>query len=234
MLPVVILAGGLATRLRPVTERIPKSLVEVAGEPFIFHQLRYLRGQGIQQVVLCVSYLGEQIQAAVGDGFRFGLEVGYSFDGPLLLGTAGAMRQALTLLGERWFVLYGDSFLPVDFPPIQEAFLSSGRPALMTVLHNRNQWDRSNVVFRDGTILVYNKRAPPGAAEHIDYGLGVLSREAIPGDAGDGAYDLADLYHRLARDGRLAGYEVAKRFYEIGSFEGLRDTETYFLQRGNR
>ena len=232
MLPVAILAGGLATRLRPVTERIPKALIEIAGEPFIFHQLRYLRDQGIDRVVLCVGFLGERIQEAVADGSCFGLDVAYSFDGPVLLGTGGALRQAFPLLGDRWFVLYGDSFLPVAFPPIQQAFLASGQPALMTVLHNRDQWDRSNVVFRDGRILAYDKRPRPDGAEHIDYGLGLLSRDAIAGEPADGPFDLADVYRRLARDGRLAGFEVTQRFYEIGSFDGMRETETYLLERG--
>jgi MurNAc alpha-1-phosphate uridylyltransferase len=231
MLPVAILAGGLATRLKPVTERIPKALLDIAGEPFIVRQLRYLQGQGIERVVLCVGHLGEQIQAVVGDGSCFGLKVSYSLDGPVLLGTGGALRQALPLLGDQWFVLYGDSFLPVEFPPIQQRFYESGRPALMTVLHNRNQWDRSNVVFRDGAIQIYDKRTVPSEAEHIDYGLGILSSTVIAHEAAERAFDLADVYHRLARDGQLAGYEVVQRFYEIGSFDGLRETETYFLKR---
>jgi MurNAc alpha-1-phosphate uridylyltransferase len=234
MLPVVILAGGLATRLRPVTERIPKGLVEVAGEPFICRQLQYLRGQGVGQVILCLGYLGEQIQAVVGDGSRFGLDVKYSFDGPNLLGTGGALRRALPLLGEHWFVLYGDSFLPVDFTPIQQAYLSSGRPALMTVFHNCDRWDKSNVIFRDGMIQAYEKRPPPAGAEYIDYGLAVLSRDVIAGIDSDEAFDLAGVYHRLVRDGRMAGYEVDQRFYEIGSFEGLHETENYFLGRGQK
>src|SRR6187431_438884 len=134
MLSVAILAGGLATRLRPITETIPKALVEVAGVPFIARQLDYLRAQGIPRAVLCVSYRGEQIEAAIGDGRDFGLEVRYSYDGPKLLGTGGALKRALPLLGERFFILYGDSFLPVDFGAVEAAFRASGKPALMTVL----------------------------------------------------------------------------------------------------
>jgi N-acetyl-alpha-D-muramate 1-phosphate uridylyltransferase len=232
MLPVAVLAGGLATRLRPVTEQIPKALIKIAGEPFIFHQLRYMREQGIDRVVLCIGYLGERIREVVADGSPFGLNVAYSFDGPVLLGTGGALRQAIPLLGDRWFVLYGDSFLPVAFPPIQQAFLASGQPALMTVLHNRDQWDRSNVIFRDGRILAYDKRPRPEGAEHIDYGLGLLSSDALAAEPADGPFDLADVYRRLAREGRLAGYEVRQRFYEIGSFDGMRETEAYLLERG--
>ena len=156
MLPVAILAGGLATRLRPITQTIPKALIEVAGKPFIHHQLDYLKKQGIEQVVLCIGYLGEMIQEVVGDGSTFGLRVIYSPDGPVLLGTGGALRQALPMLGEDFFVLYGDSYLPVDFRAVQEAYLASHQPALMTVLKNGDRWDKSNVLFDQGRLVEYN------------------------------------------------------------------------------
>ena len=159
-LPVAILAGGLATRLRPITEKIPKSLVEVAGEPFIVRQLDYLRRQKIRDVVLCVGHLGAMIEAVVGDGSRFGLKVSYSMDGPVLLGTGGALRRAWGLLGEASFVLYGDSYLPVDFSAIEAGFQASRQPALMTVLYNQDRWDKSNVLFVNGKLLEYNKDAP--------------------------------------------------------------------------
>src|SRR5450755_2044106 len=167
MLPVAILTGGLATRLRPITERIPKALIEVAGRQFICRQLDYLRGQGITRVVLCTGYLGEQIEAVVGDGSAFSLDVCYSPDGPTLLGTGGALKRALALLGERFFVLYGDSFLPCDFLDVQQAFVNSGRPALMTVLLNGDRWDKSNLLFRDGQIIEYNKYAPRSEMKYI-------------------------------------------------------------------
>ena len=157
MLPVAILAGGLATRLRPITQTIPKALIEVAGKPFIDHQLRYLKKQGIRQVVLCIGYLGEMIQEVVGDGSAFGLHVTYSPDGRVLLGTGGALRQALPVLGEDFFVLYGDSYLPVNFLAVQEAYKASKKPALMTVLLNGDRWDKSNVVFEGGRLVEYNK-----------------------------------------------------------------------------
>ncbi len=152
-LPAAILAGGLATRLGPLTEGLPKSLVEVAGQPFIVHQLRLLHRNGITQIVLCVGHLGEQIQAAVGDGRRWGVHLEYSFDGPQLMGTGGAIRQALPLLGDRFFVLYGDSYLDCDYQAARRAFAASGKLALMTVFRNENRWDPSNVVFQDGQIL---------------------------------------------------------------------------------
>jgi NDP-sugar pyrophosphorylase family protein len=227
MMPVVILAGGLATRLRPITEKIPKALVEVAGKPFVFHQLDWLQRQKVDRVILCVGYLGEMIREQVGSGERWGIEVKYSLDGEKLLGTGGALKKAMPLLGKEFFVFYGDSFLPIDFLPVQEAFRASGRPALMTFLRNQGRWDRSNVEASDGKLIAYNKREPTSAMEHIDYGLGVLSVGVLKERGGDGPFDLAELYQDLARRGDLAGHEVIHRFYEIGSKEGLAETEKF-------
>ena len=231
MLPVAILAGGLATRLRPVTEKIPKALVAVAGEPFICHQLNFLKKQGIRRVVLCIGYLGEMIQEVVGDGENFGLDVTYSYDGPALIGTGGALRKAAHILGEQFFVLYGDSYLPVEFAPIEEFFMTSGKPALMTVLENNNRWDASNVLFRDGQLYEYNKNVPRQEMKFIDYGLSILSGSVLENYPAETAFDLAEVYHRLSLQRQLSGYEVHERFYEIGSFDGLKETEEFLLRQ---
>jgi len=223
LLPVAILAGGLATRLRPVTETIPKALIEVHGEPFLAHQLRLLKQRGITRVVLCVGYLGSQIEAYLGDGSRFGLEAGYSFDGPRLLGTAGAICRALPLLGDAFFVLYGDSYLPCDYARVQNAFLEQGKPGLMTIFRNEGQWDASNVEFLDGRIIDYRKTNRTPRMHHIDYGLGVFHKAAFDAVPTDQPYDLATVYQDLLRSGELAAYEVSERFYEAGSEQGLRD-----------
>ncbi len=231
MFQVAILAGGLATRLRPITQTIPKALVEVAGKPFIVWQLEYLRGQGLQQVVLCVGYLGEMIQDLVGTGERFGLQVSYSPDGSTLLGTGGALKKALPLLGGHFFVLYGDSYLPVDFSEVQRAYEQSGQQALMTVLENGNRWDKSNVLFRGGRLVEYNKRAPSPDMTYIDYGLSVVAAEVFAQNPADEPFDLADAYQSLSRQGHLAGFEVHDRFYEIGSLSGLKEAEEFFLTK---
>jgi NDP-sugar pyrophosphorylase family protein len=233
-LPVAILAGGLATRLRPITETIPKSLVEVAGKPFIAWQLNYLSRQGVRDVVLCVGHLGKMIESLVGDGSRFGVRVSYSPDGPALLGTGGALRRAAPLLGEAAFILYGDSFLPVDFAPIEADFRVSGKPALMTVLYNRDRWDRSNVLFATGKLIEYNKAAPRPDFHHIDYGLGIMKTEVLERYPAAEAFDLASIYHALSLEGRLQGYEVFERFYEIGSHSGLEEADRYFRTEGKR
>src|SRR4051794_32315871 len=232
-LPVAILAGGLATRLHPITETIPKALVEVAGKPFILRQLDYLRRQGVGRVVLCTGFLGEQIEAVVGDGSALGLVVSYSQDWPNLMGTGGALRQALPLLDSQFLVLYGDSYLPIDFASVERVFLSGAKPALMTVQRNADRWDKSNVLFRDNVIVEYNKRAPTSEMRHIDYGLGAISAQVLVEENTRGPFDLADIYHRLSLSGQLAGYEVHERFYEIGSHEGLAEAAVYFKGRVN-
>lgn len=232
--PVALLCGGLATRLRPITEKIPKSLVEVAGEPFIAHQLRLLACQGIAEVVICAGHLGEQIADFVGDGARFGCSVRYSWDGEALLGTGGALHRALPLLGERFFVMYGDSYLPTRFRPVWDAFRRARLPALMTVFRNEGRWDASNVEFEfaRGTIRRYDKVERSAAMHHIDYGLGALEAAILAGRSANTPFDLAELYRDLCRERRLAGYEVAERFYEIGSPAGLGETSA-FLAAGS-
>ena len=227
MFPVAILAGGLATRLQPLTASAPKALIDVNGEPFIAHQLRLLRGNGVERAVVCAGYRGEMIRDYVGDGGQFGLRVDFSFDGPRLLGTAGAVKKALPLLGEAFFVLYGDTYLPCDFQAVQTAFEKTGRLALMTVFRNEDRWDRSNVEFVKGRIMAYDKRRQTPRMRHLDYGLGVFSRRAFAIVPDDHPHDLATLYQELLQQGELAAHEVAQRFYEIGSFEGLEETRRY-------
>jgi N-acetyl-alpha-D-muramate 1-phosphate uridylyltransferase len=227
MFPVAILAGGLATRLWPLTKTIPKALVDVNGEPFIAHQLRLLTVNGIEQVVICAGYLGEMIQEAVGDGKRFGLRVSFSSDGPRLRGTAGAVKKAAPSLGSCFFVLYGDSYLPCNYRAVQTEFKKSRRMALMTVFRNDGRWDRSNVESTNGHILAYDKQNQTARMHHIDYGLGVFHQSAFERVPEDQPYDLARLYQDLLEQGELAACEVRERFYEIGSFEGLEDTRRF-------
>jgi N-acetyl-alpha-D-muramate 1-phosphate uridylyltransferase len=223
--PVAILAGGLATRLRPITERVPKALVEVAGQPFLAHQLRLLRSAGIRKVALCAGYRGEMIEREFGDGRSFEVELSYSFDGPELLGTGGALKKALPLLGHRFFVLYGDSYLPIDYGAPARTFVDSGKLGLMTVFRNEGRWDRSNVQVQDGAIKSYSKNEQRPEMRHIDYGLGILASAALS-DRPDGqAFDLADVYRDLIERNELAGFEVEQRFYEIGSPEGLAELD---------
>lgn len=225
-IPVAILAGGLATRLRPITEKIPKSLIPVAGKPFLAHQLKLLHDRGIRRAVLCLGYLGEMIQRDFGDGSACGVKLEYSFDGPKLLGTGGAIKRALSLLGDEFFVLYGDSYLPVEYRPIAEFFRRSGKLGLMTVYRNEGKYDTSNVVFRDGEIAVYDKKAKLPEMRHIDYGLSLFKAVVFDAYAADQPFDLAEVMGRLVQQKQLAGFEIRERFYEIGSPAGLAELET--------
>ncbi|MGA2022331.1 MAG: sugar phosphate nucleotidyltransferase [Candidatus Sulfotelmatobacter sp.] len=230
MLPVAVLAGGLATRLGPLTETIPKSLIPIDGEPFVVHQLRLLQSRGIQHVILCVGHLGEQIERAIGDGSALGVKVGYSYDGATLRGTAGAIRTALPKLGESFSVMYGDSYLACDYAAVEREFLRRGKLGLMTVYRNDGQWDASNVEFEDGRILAYSKKNRNSRMRYIDYGLGVFHAEAF---ARTRATDLADVYAELLQAGEVAALEVRERFYEIGSPAGLQEMKNFLSQRGD-
>jgi len=225
-IPVAILAGGLATRLRPITEKIPKSLVPVAGKPFLHHQLKLLHAQGVRHAVLCIGYLGEMIQRDFGDGSAYGIQLEYSFDGAKLLGTGGAIKRALPKLGSEFFVLYGDSYLPVDYAAVAGTFHRSGKSGLMTVYRNEGKYDTSNVVFKNGEIVVYDKKAKLPEMQHIDYGLSLFKSSVFDAYAADQVFDLAEVMGRLVREKQLAGYEVRERFYEIGSPAGLAELET--------
>lgn len=232
-LPVAILAGGLATRLKPITERIPKLLVEVAGEPFFAHQLRLLKAAGLKHLVLCVGYLGEMIVESYGDGSKWGVKIDYSFDGPKLLGTGGALIQALPKLGDAFFVLYGDSYLPIDYLAVGDAFLATGKLGLMTVYENQEKYDASNVWFENGSIRAYDKKNKLPSMRHIDYGLGLFRRGAFDAFPRDQVVDLADVQKALLDRGELQGYEMWERFYEIGSHAGLGELNSLLLKAGN-
>ncbi len=223
--PVCILAGGLGTRLGEHVRDTPKPLIEVAGEPFLMHQLRLLARNGARRIVLCVGYLGELIEQRIGPT-RFGLAIEYSRDAPGLDGTLGAIRRALPRLGERFLVLYGDTYLRIDYRAAERAWRASGLPALMTVIRNEGRWDVSNVRYDAGRVLRYDKATPDASMRWIDYGLGGLTAGMV--SASDtGERDLSHLYGRLADQGRLCGYEARERFYEIGSPAALAETDAF-------
>ena len=223
--PVCILAGGIGARLGDLVAETPKPLLEVAGKPFLLHQLRLLAANGAHSVVLCTGYLGEQVEERIGDE-RFGIRITYSHDGPELAGTLGAIRRALRLLPERFLVLYGDTYLQLDYRGAADAWDASGLAGLMTVFRNDGRWDTSNVVYRDGRVVAYDKGARTPEMHWIDYGLGGLDVSALelvdPLES-----DLSKLQRRLAATGELCGYEATERFYEIGTAAGLTETEKF-------
>jgi len=226
-LPVAILAGGLATRLGSVTATRPKSLVDVASRPFAEHQIELLERNGMSEIVFLVGHLGSMIRDVIGDGSRWNVRIRYVFEETRLLGTGGAIRHALSLLGERFFVLYGDSYLECDYAAIERAFVSSACDGLMTVYPNDNRWDRSNVQYEHGRILAYDKTHVTPVMRHIDYGLSAFRAAAFEPYADGAAFDLVETYQRLLAAGSLAAFEVPARFHEIGSPEGLEEMRAY-------
>lgn len=222
---LAILTGGLGTRMYPATQAVAKSMLPIAGEPFLAHQLRWAVSEGIEQVVLCCGHLGEQIQSFAGDGSQWGCAIRYSGDGTSPLGTGGALRRALPLLGERFLVIYGDSFLRVSLRGIWREFLESGMPGMMTVFPNQDRWDTSNVHFSDSQIVRYSKQQRTPHMRHIDYGLNCFRASAFERWPDDSRFDLAEVQESLVAAGQLAGCEVSERFYEIGSPAGYAELE---------
>lgn len=231
---MLILAGGLATRLGAPGRTCPKAMMEVAGKPFIAHQLALLKREGVSDVVLCVSHLADQIEDFVQDGSQFGLRVVSCRDGETRLGMGGAVKKASKLLSADFFaVLYGDTYLDISFAPVLSAFLSGGKNGLMTVLSNRNQWGASNVLFENGTVRAYDKNHPTGHMQHIDYGLSILSSKTMDRYPPGHAFDLAEVFGDLITSGDMSGFEVTQRFYEIGTPNALQETEQYLISRFN-
>jgi len=227
----VILAGGLGTRMRPLTDGIPKTLLPVGGHPFAYYQLHWLASQGVTEVVYCIGHRGEMIRDFWNREACPISSVVYVEEGEQLRGTGGAIGLAREkgVLHDHFFVLYGDSFLPIDFGPVWSAFEASGLPALMTVLRNEGRWDNSNANYRDGRVVLYDKSGGKGV-EYIDYGLSAFRRDVFASWS-QSCYDLAAVLHNLSIDGQLAGFEVTQRFYEIGSPAGLLDFEQYLASQ---
>jgi NDP-sugar pyrophosphorylase family protein len=230
MLPVAILAGGAATRLGAIARDVPKSLVDVAGRPFLTHQLELLRRRGVDDVVLCVGHLGAQIEAAIGDGSRWGVRVRYSHDGAHPLGTGGALRRALPLVGSAFLVLYGDSYLDCDYQAVARTLVDGSRPAVLTVYRNDDRWDRSNVLCADNRIIRYSKANPTPDMGHIDYGLAALRDDVLQRYPEDEPLDLASVYEDLVARRELAPFEVTTRFFEIGTPVGLAETRAHLAR----
>lgn len=226
----VILAGGLGTRMRPLTDTCPKTLLPVCGRPFAYHQLHWLAAQGITEVVYSIGHRGHMIREYWASEHSPVESIRFVDEGEQLRGTGGALKLAREsgALAESFFVIYGDSFLPVQFTPVWEAFRASGAPALMTVLHNQGRWDRSNAVYQHGRVTLYDKRGDR-AMRYIDYGLSAMHRDLLD-DITTNVFDLSTLFHELSVRGQLAGFEVDQRFYEIGSPQGLQDLEQFLKE----
>jgi NDP-sugar pyrophosphorylase family protein len=227
----VILAGGLSTRLRPLTEKIPKSMIKIENKPFLEYQIELLKKNDIRDIILCVGYLANQIERYFRNGERFGVTLRYSYEKRQLLGTGGAIRNALKYLNNNFFILYGDSYLDIDYQGVYEYFNKISCLALLIVYNNENRWDKSNVFFSKNIVEEYDKENQTSEMKYIDYGLSILSKEIIKEIPEGIPYDLADLYKKLAKEKRLSGYEVFNRFYEIGSIRGIKEFKNFIKKR---
>jgi len=224
---IVILAGGVASRLRPLTETIPKSMIMVSGKPFLEYQLNLIKDNGIENVVLCVGYRHEQIEEYFGDGSRFGVNITYSYEKEKLLGTGGALKNAEQYLEKDFFIMYGDAYLPINFKAVRKYFLNQNTTACMVVYRNESKYDKSNVIFNNNKVITYDKKKYLPEMEYIDYGLSIVSKKVLDFLPAGVFIDLADFFYDLAVQGNLSGYEVNARFYEIGSFGGIKDFKKY-------
>jgi N-acetyl-alpha-D-muramate 1-phosphate uridylyltransferase len=227
---VVILAGGLATRLRPLTNSLPKSLINIEGKPFIEYQLNMLKQQGVTEIILCVGYLGEQIESAVRDGDKFGLRIKYSYENNHLLGTAGALKNGQSILEEQFFVMYGDSFLFLDFASILAYFNRFNKLGLMTVFKNQDRFDKSNIILKENLVKVYDKKHKFEGMNYIDYGALLLKRKCLDLVPENQAYSLEELLAPLVNQNQIMAYEVKQRFYEIGSLTGISEFKQYIKE----
>ena len=225
MMQAVILAGGLGTRLKPLTEEIPKSMIQIQGKPFLEHQLNLLRQGGISDIVLCVGYLGEKIKEYFGDGKGFGVKIKYSEETEKLLGTAGALENAWDLLDDTFFVTYGDAYLILDYRGVMGYFKKFNKLGLMVVLKNFDRYDKSNVVVEGDLIKVYDKQRRAPDMVYIDFGFSVLRKKALDLVPKGKVIDLEEFYHGLIRRKELLAFETQQRFYEVGSQKGLEEFE---------
>lgn len=230
---ICILAGGKATRLHPMTLDLPKSLIDINGKPFIIHQLEIFKKNNISKIVFCLGFLGEKIEEYLSKSefAENNFEIKYSYDPEEPPGTGGAVKYAFDHLPGTFWVIYGDSYLDINFKEISDNFESSNKSGLMTVYKNKNKFDKSNVVFSDGSIIKYDKSQYTDEMEYIDYGLGILTKAAFNNFSNK--FDLSDVYSELINNNKLAGFEVKRRFYEIGSFSGIDEFKFFLKQKGN-
>jgi NDP-sugar pyrophosphorylase family protein len=230
----VILAGGLATRLRPITERIPKSLIQIHGKPFLQYQLERLRDEGVADIILCVGYLGDQIVEYFGDGRKYGVNITYSYDGKHLLGTAGSLKKAEKFLCEEFFLTYGDSYLFIDYPAVMSWFKKFDKQGLMLVYKNWDQYDKSNVSIEGALVKSYSKTNKTKDMIYIDYGASILRRETLQLVPDGEVYSLEELFAQLIEQQQLLAYEVKERFYQIGSIDGIEEFKQYISRSGGK
>lgn len=233
---VVVLMGGLGTRLKEYTKECPKPMVEVEGRPFFDYSLKLLIHHGFRKFLFLIGYRAEMIEEYYGDGSSLGISITYCYDGKELLGTGGAVRRAYDLLEDDFLLMYGDSFMDIDYEETLYRYFegkSRGMQALMTVLKNGNRFDKSNVIMDGTEIKLYDKINMTPEMDYIDYGVCVYEKKLFDDYEPDVKFDIAILQNRLSLDKKIAAHIVTKRFYEIGSPESLNEFREYVKHRFN-
>jgi len=221
---IVIIAGGLATRLYPITQKIPKSMIEIGGKPFLQWQIKLLKKNKITDIILCVGQMAEQIEEYFGDGSKFGVKLTYSKEKPdQLLGTGGALKNAQDLLDDIFMVTWGDSYLDLDYQKVEKFFLKNNKLGLMSVWHNKNKIEPSNVTIEGNLIKSYSKKRLTKEIEYIDYGLLIFRKEALKFLPENQKTDFSVLNQALIKRKQLLAYNTGKRYYQIGNFPGLEE-----------
>jgi len=233
MSQIVILAGGLGTRLYPITKEIPKSLVQIQGEPFIHWQLLHIKNNGIKNVVMCLSHKADQIVDYLGNGSKYGIDIQYSFDGQQQLGTGGAILNAIDKLHNDFFVIYGDSYLQIDFQEAYRVFRESKQQALMTYIENFNKLHKNNIGIDQHGNFYYDKKVSKINMSYIDYGLSILKKEIFFGYSKKERFDLSDLLNNLSMKNLVAWLQADIKFHEIGSQEGIKEFSDFIEQEIN-
>ena len=225
MIPIVILAGGLATRLRPLTEKIPKSMLIIDDKPFVYYQLKLFEISGVKQVHFCLGFLGEIVEEYIKENFAESFILSFSYDKDPLLGTGGAIVNAFSFLPETFFITYGDSYLDINYKDVYITYMDKRDEniGLMTVFRNSGKWDESNVIFTNDMIELYSKKNKTSLMNYIDFGLGILSKCHFSKKIAGNNFDLSEIYETLSIKKKLYGFEVFNRFYEVGSFSGIDD-----------
>lgn len=224
---IVILCGGLATHLRPLTEKIPKSMVKIGEKPFLEHQLELLKKNNISDIILCIGYKGKEIENYFGEGKKFGVKIRYSKEKEKLLGTGGALKKAENLLNDVFLVMYGDSYLPFDFRAAIDYFNKFDKFSLMTVYRNQNRYQKSNILVEDNLVKRYDKENPTKEMEYIDYGVSIFRKKALKFIPTNQVCDLSQLHKALIKRNQLLAFESKVRFYTIGSFKELEEFKKY-------
>ena len=229
---VVILVGGLATRLQSITEKIPKSMIRINEKPFLEYQIELLKKSGLVDILLCAGYLGSQIKDYFGDGKKFGVSLSYSEEKQELVGTGGALKKAENLLADEFFVMYGDSYLLLDYQEIAGYFHNFHKRGLMVVYKNYSRFDKSNVIIKDGIVKIYDKEDSSPEMVYIDEGISILKKEILGDFPSEKAFALDEVFQRLIRAKELLAFQTKQRFYEIGSGQGLHDFKKLILKKG--